>query len=125
MRHTLIFTSDPNSIKGGLNTLEEDEKANLEQSISRMVGEVPEPRDGQSVCECQGKLIIFGGDRFKFPFNDLFIYDITGENEDINEEEERKQEEQEKDENEEESEEPYRETRLLKDILIAEPTYDD
>ena len=75
MRKTLIFTSDPDKIKEGLNTLANDEKENINSNIQRIKGELPEPRDGQSVCVDGSNLYIFGGDRFKFPFNDLFVLD--------------------------------------------------
>ena len=125
MRRTLIFTSDPNSIKSGLSTLQEDEKANMNQNVSKIVGEVPEPRDGQSVCVYKGKLVIFGGDRFKFPFNDLFFYDVGDGTEEENAGEEEKNEEEKTEEEEEEPEVVYKETRLLSVILKAEPTYDE
>ena len=73
----IIFTSDPEKIKEGLKTLSKDEKEKLNHNIVRIKGELPEPRDGQSVCvECTD-LYIFGGDRFKFPFNDLFVLDTV------------------------------------------------
>ena len=75
MRKTLIFTSDPEKIKEGLNTLSKDEKEKITQNMSSIKGEIPEPRDGQSVCVNGTDLYIFGGDRFKFPFNDLFVLD--------------------------------------------------
>ena len=77
MRKTLIFTSDPEKIEEGLNTLAQDEKENLNSNITRIKGELPEPRDGQSVCVRENNLYVFGGDRFKFPFNDLFVLDTN------------------------------------------------
>ena len=77
MRKTLIFTSDPDKIKEGLNTLSKDEKEKITQDITSIKGELPEPRDGQSVCVDGTKLYIFGGDRFKFPFNDLFVLETN------------------------------------------------
>lgn len=50
MRKTLIFTSDPEKIKEGLKTLSKDDKEKLNPNIVRIKGELPEPRDGQSVC---------------------------------------------------------------------------
>ena len=75
MRKTLIFTSDPEKIKEGLATLSNDEKEKVNSNIQKIKGELPEPRDGQSVCVEGNSLYIFGGDRFKFPFNDLFVLD--------------------------------------------------
>ena len=77
MRKTLIFTSDPEKIKKGLNTLSQDEKEKINSEIQQIKGELPEPRDGQSVCVEGTNIYIFGGDRFKFPFNDLFVLDIV------------------------------------------------
>ena len=77
MRKTLIFTSDPEKIKEGLKTLSKNDKEKLNPNIVRIKGELPEPRDGQSVCVEGTNLYIFGGDRFKFPFNDLFVLDTV------------------------------------------------
>ena len=77
MRKTLIFTSDPEKIKEGLKTLSKDDKEKLNPNIVRIKGELPEPRDGQSVCVEGTDLYVFGGDRFKFPFNDLFVLDTV------------------------------------------------
>ena len=38
------------------------------------MGILPQPRDGQTVNTINGSMIVFGGDRNKFPFNDLFFY---------------------------------------------------
>ena len=75
MRKTLIFTSNPDKIKEGLNILSQDEKEKLNENIERIKGEIPEPRDGQTACVDGNNIYIFGGDRFKFPFNDLFVLD--------------------------------------------------
>ena len=73
MRKTLIYTSDPAKIKEGLNTLAKDEKERVNENIQKIKGEIPEPRDGQSVSVDGNCIYLFGGDRFKFPFNDLFM----------------------------------------------------
>ena len=75
MRKTLIFTSNPDKIKEGLNILAQDEKEKINDQIERIKGEIPEPRDGQTACVDGNDIYIFGGDRFKFPFNDLFVLD--------------------------------------------------
>ena len=77
LRKTLIYTSDPEKIKEGLDTLTKDDKDELNENISRIKGELPEPRDGQSVCVSDNDIYVFGGDRFKFPFNDLFVLDTV------------------------------------------------
>ena len=38
-------------------------------------GDVPLPRDGHTAFMYEGKMFIFGGDRNKYPFNDVFIFD--------------------------------------------------
>lgn len=44
-----------------------------------IVGDVPEPRDGQTVLPFHGNfLLMFGGDRNKFPFNDIYSFDVSG-----------------------------------------------
>ena len=77
MRKTLIFTSNPDKIKEGLNILSQDEKEKLNENIEKIKGEIPEPRDGQTACVDGTNIYIFGGDRFKFPFNDLFVLDTV------------------------------------------------
>lgn len=42
-----------------------------------IVGNVPFPRDGQSVEVYNNLIIIFGGDRNKFPYNDLYSFNIS------------------------------------------------
>ena len=38
-------------------------------------GDVPLPRDGHSAFMYEGKMFIFGGDRNKYPFNDVFFFE--------------------------------------------------
>ena len=42
-------------------------------------GIVPVPRDGHSCFLLDNKMYVFGGDRNKFPFNDMFVYDFNKE----------------------------------------------
>ena len=42
-------------------------------------GIVPVPRDGHSCFLFDNKMFVFGGDRNKFPFNDMFVYDFNKE----------------------------------------------
>lgn len=37
---------------------------------------IPIPRDGHSCNLYNGSMVVFGGDRNKFPLNDLFIYNF-------------------------------------------------
>jgi len=114
MKASLVYTSIPDDLKNGLKKLEENEKAMIDKESVLIIGSVPEPRDGQSTVTFGGnKLIIFGGDRNKFPFNDLFIFDTKTEagepGEDENDKEpevnEEKKEGEENKENEEKKEE--------------------
>ena len=43
-------------------------------------GIVPVPRDGHSCFIHDNKMYVFGGDRNKFPFNDMFVYDFNRDN---------------------------------------------
>jgi hypothetical protein len=114
MKASLVYTSIPDDLKNGLKKLEENEKAMIDKESVLIIGSVPEPRDGQSTVTFGGnKLIIFGGDRNKFPFNDLFIFDTKTEAEEPGEDEndkepeanEEKKEGEENKENEEKKEE--------------------
>lgn len=79
MKKSLIYTSSGEELHNALNQLGEDEKAMLDKESTLIIGEVPEPRDGQSVIVYKGtKLLLFGGDRNKFPFNDLYFFDTEG-----------------------------------------------
>ena len=109
MRKTLIFTSDPEKIKEGLKTLSKDDKEKLNPNIVRIKGELPEPRDGQSVCVEGTNLYVFGGDRFKFPFNDLFVLDTVQLPKLPIKERTRKKEDKDKERNEERNEERNKE----------------
>jgi hypothetical protein len=40
-------------------------------------GIVPAPRDGHSMNIFNNLLLIFGGDRNKFPYNDLFTFNLS------------------------------------------------
>jgi len=40
-------------------------------------GIVPAPRDGHTMNVYNNMIIIFGGDRNKFPYNDLFTYNLN------------------------------------------------
>ena len=45
-------------------------------------GEVPLPRDGHTAFMYKGKMFIFGGDRNKYPFNDVYFFDFEKEKND-------------------------------------------
>ena len=108
MKASLVYTCIPDDLKSGLQKLSENEKAMIDKESVLIIGSVPEPRDGQSTITFNGnKLVVFGGDRNKFPFNDLFIFDtkmeVGEQQEDENDKE--PQENEEKKEGEEEKKE--------------------
>ena len=77
IKHGLIYNVNYEKLKIAVDELTNNEIANLENDYIYIEGCIPEPRDGQSCNLYQkNKLIIFGGDRNKFPFNDLFIFEI-------------------------------------------------
>jgi hypothetical protein len=47
--------------------------------VENSSGIVPTPRDGHSTTTYNNSLVVFGGDRNKFSFNDLFIYNLEQE----------------------------------------------
>ena len=50
-------------------------KPQVQVEVKR-IGYVPQPRDGHSVNLFDDKMLIFGGDRNKFPFNDLYTFNL-------------------------------------------------
>ena len=124
MRKTLIFTSNPDKIKEGLNILAQDEKEKINEKIERIKGEIPEPRDGQTACVDGNSIYIFGGDRFKFPFNDLFVLDTISlpllpmkENKRLKREKERAKEEKEEREKMRQRQEELKEEMKREEIV--------
>ena len=54
------------------------EKNNLTVSSDKIrSGIVPAPRDGHTMNVYNNMIIIFGGDRNKFPYNDLFTFNLN------------------------------------------------
>lgn len=79
MKKSLIYTSNGDELHNALNELGGDEKAMLDKESALIVAEVPEPRDCQTVLLYRGKkFVVFGGDRNKFPFNDLYFFNPEG-----------------------------------------------
>ena len=71
MKNSLIYKIEQDSII--------NRKTNYllkEGNIETKVPTVPIPRDGHSCCIFENKLVIFGGDRNKFPLNDLFTFNM-------------------------------------------------
>jgi len=76
MKNSLIYKMeqiDINVIKSKVSVLLVKSNAHKELHIH---GSVPIPRDGHSCCVFENKLVIFGGDRNKFPLNDLYTFSM-------------------------------------------------
>jgi hypothetical protein len=76
MKNSLIYKmemADNNNLKHGISSLAT--QTNFDQEVIKQ-GVVPIPRDGHSAVLHENSMFIFGGDRNKFPFNDLFIFNI-------------------------------------------------
>jgi len=58
-----IYISEKNSLSGAADKIRS--------------GIVPAPRDGHTMNVYNNMIIIFGGDRNKFPYNDLFTYNLN------------------------------------------------
>ena len=73
MKHSDIYCLDDKGVKQAINHL----NMILPFKLGQKGDQVPLPRDGQSMDLFENnKLAVFGGDRNKYPFNDLFIYNI-------------------------------------------------
>ena len=81
MKNSLIYKME--STDNGVNKakLSSILLKNKTLKITKMFGSVPMPRDGHSSLLYYDTMIIFGGDRNKFPLNDLFIYHLENQNE--------------------------------------------
>jgi hypothetical protein len=47
--------------------------------VGRVNGKVPHPRDGHSALVFNNCMLVFGGDRYQMPFNDLYSYSVVEE----------------------------------------------
>jgi len=45
--------------------------------VGRIIGRAPYPRDGHSAVIVNDKMLVFGGDRYQMPFNDLYAYSLS------------------------------------------------
>ena len=63
-----------------INSLADNNKELKFQKIKE--GEVPVPRDGHTTFIYQNKMFVFGGDRNKYPFNDIYFFDFEKEKKD-------------------------------------------
>lgn len=92
--NSLIFKIDREDFE----YIENLNKANRNKKFERVrYGHVPLPRDGHSAFlfmdNNEEKMFVFGGDRNKYPFNELFMYDFVREREAKEREEQKKREE--------------------------------
>jgi hypothetical protein len=76
MRNSLIYKMDTNESLSNKTKLSSILLKNKTLKISKLFGSVPMPRDGHSSLLYYDTMIVFGGDRNKFPLNDLFIFHL-------------------------------------------------
>ena len=81
MKNSLIYSSKHDDLVHALKNLSHDEKAMLQKNVVQVIAELPEPRDGMTVNNLRDThIVVFGGDRNKFPFNDIFFLDLNTDN---------------------------------------------
>jgi hypothetical protein len=76
MKLSLIYKmdmSEAQNLKTRVNTMLS--YRNITQDIIKP-STLPNPRDGHTATLFGDRMIVFGGDRNKFPYNDLFIFNI-------------------------------------------------
>ena len=74
IKNSLIFKISSEDVNY-INSLAENNK-NLKFERFKY-GEVPLPRDGHTAFMYKDRMFIFGGDRNKYPFNDLYFFDFV------------------------------------------------
>ena len=74
MKHSSIFNLDSKDVNSAIFTLDNL----LPYKVGDKGPKLPLPRDGASIEFYDNKLFIFGGDRNKYPFNDLYFFDLSG-----------------------------------------------
>ena len=76
MKNSLIYRIEPDDQV----FIKKLNQANQDIKLDKIrYGIVPVPRDGHSSFMFDNKMYVFGGDRNKFPFNDMFVYDFNRE----------------------------------------------
>ncbi len=65
--------TDAQNLKTRVNTMLS--YRNITQDIIKP-STLPQPRDGHTSTLYGDRMLVFGGDRNKFPYNDLFIFNI-------------------------------------------------
>ena len=73
MKHSSIFNLDNKDVNNAILALD----MLLPYKVGNEGIRIPLPRDGQSLDLYDNKLIIFGGDRNKYPFNDLYCFNLV------------------------------------------------
>ena len=72
MKHSSIFNLDNKDVHSSIFALD----MLLPYKVGDKGIKIPLPRDGQSLNFYNNKLIVFGGDRNKYPFNDLYFFNL-------------------------------------------------
>ena len=72
MKHSSIFNLDNKDINIAMTALD----MLLPYKMGDKGIKMPLPRDGASLDFLEDKLYVFGGDRNKYPFNDLYVYNL-------------------------------------------------
>ncbi len=77
MKYSSIFTLDDKGVYQAIQDLNMILPFKSGKKVGdSLSGHVPLPRDGQSMNVFNNQLIIFGGERNKYPFNDLFFFKV-------------------------------------------------
>ena len=74
----MIYRMDNSTenIQKGKATMSEKSSNSISVTDRIKKGVVPEPRDGHTAEFYNDNMIIFGGDRNKFTFNDLYVFNF-------------------------------------------------
>ena len=77
MKYSSIYTLDDKGVQKAITDLNSILPFKIGNGKDPLTGHVPLPRDGQTMNVYGDKLIVFGGDRNKYPFNDLFYFNLV------------------------------------------------
>ena len=77
MKYSSIFNLDDKGVQKAITDLNSILPSKIGNGKDPLTGHVPLPRDGQSMNLYGDKIIIFGGDRNKYPFNDLYFFSLV------------------------------------------------
>ena len=77
IKYSSIYTLDDKGVHQAIENLNAILPFKIgKNSGDQLSGHLPLPRDGQSMNVYEGNIVIFGGDRNKYPFNDLFLFKV-------------------------------------------------